>query len=455
MSALIALQLARQLENLAIIQLGDFILYTFYYWVMFVFMSALLGIYRLSFHISFERQLLLVGKVYLYSLLVSLASLYIINESAPPRGFTLTFIILLPIILIGGKRILCLMNKSLMKNGILMRNVLVYGESDEELKIVQRFKIFPELGYKVSGIIHKNGSFNTDKNIFSGSLIQHYNIIELPNILDRNEIDIVFISTAKIAKNGFEDLITVCRDKKVKLKSIYPESEQLIRKSKIIDLAGVTFYNPNYIVTPSRKLMKRSFDLIVSVLLLILLSPILILTSLVILLESGRPVLFKQKRALGKGIRLFIMYKFRTMYDKASLDKENLAESNDSDGILFKIKNDPRLTKVGKFIRVFSIDELPQLFNVIIGNMSLVGPRPLPVTDFDSSINIELHEVVKERGKTLPGMTGLWQISGRSDVGFKEMLLLDLYYIENQSLMFDLEILFETLPVVLFGKGAY
>ena len=342
-----------------------------------------------------------------------------------------------------------------MKKNILTRNVLIYGENDDELKIVKRFKNFPELGYKVKGVINGNGSSKMDKNIWSESSIQNYDIMELPDILEKNQIDIVFISTLKIAKNGFEGLIKTCRDTNIKLKSIYPESEKLIRKSKIVDLAGITFYNPIHNNKSFGKFIKRSFDLVGSVMLLLILSPILILTSLVILIESGRPVLFKQKRALGKGIRAFMMYKFRTMHCNAIQDKEKLGGSNNSDGLLFKIKDDPRLTKVGKIIRILSIDELPQLFNVLIGNMSLVGPRPLPEVDYDSSIPIELHEVVKDRGRVLPGMTGIWQISGRSDVGFREMILLDLYYLENQSFMFDLEILFETIPVVLFGKGAY
>ena len=455
LTALIALYFASLIEHFAIIELRDFFLYTSYYLVIFVFLSALIGLYRLSFHISFERQLFLLRRVYLYSLFIILASNYILRISNPPRGFTLVFFVILPLTLIGGKRFLCLINNRLMKNGNLIRNVLVYGENDEELKIVKRFKNFPELGYKVNGVITGNGSSKMDKNVWEESSIQNYTIIELPNILKKNKIDIVFISTSKIAKNGFEGLIKMCRETNDKLKSIYPESEKLIKKSKIVDLAGVTFYNPNNIVNPFGKFIKRSFDLLGSAMLLFLLSPILILTSIVILLETGRPVLFKQKRALGKGIRSFLMYKFRTMQNNASEHKEKLRGSNDSDGILFKIKDDPRLTRVGKFIRMFSIDELPQLLNVLIGNMSLVGPRPLPEKDFDSSIPIELHEVVKDRGKVLPGMTGIWQISGRSDVGFKEMILLDLYYLENQSFIFDLEILFETIPVVLFGKGAY
>jgi lipopolysaccharide/colanic/teichoic acid biosynthesis glycosyltransferase len=148
--------------------------------------------------------------------------------------------------------------------------------------------------------------------------------------------------------------------------------------------------------------------------------------------------------------------KFRSMIDNADQMKEELLEHNDSDGALFKMKNDPRTTRVGRIIRKLSIDELPQLFNVLKGDMSLVGPRPLPLLDFEKVDETdEFWETIQDRGAVKPGMTGLWQVSGRSDVKFREMILLDLYYVENHSLLFDLEIMFETIPVVLFGKGAY
>jgi lipopolysaccharide/colanic/teichoic acid biosynthesis glycosyltransferase len=120
------------------------------------------------------------------------------------------------------------------------------------------------------------------------------------------------------------------------------------------------------------------------------------------------------------------------------------------------MRDDPRITKVGRFIRRFSIDELPQLFNVFWGNMSLVGPRPLPIADFTRLKEEDsLGGYFRQRATAKPGMTGLWQVSGRSELGFREMVLLDLYYIENQSILFDIEILAQTIPVVLFGKGAY
>jgi len=144
------------------------------------------------------------------------------------------------------------------------------------------------------------------------------------------------------------------------------------------------------------------------------------------------------------------------MHNCADEQRETLLERNESSGALFKLRNDPRLTRVGKFIRRFSIDELPQLFNVLKGEMSLVGPRPLPVGDFALLRDGEhMGGYYRQRAKTKPGITGLWQISGRSDLGFRDMVLLDLYYIEKQSLLFDIEILAQTFPVVLFGTGAY
>jgi lipopolysaccharide/colanic/teichoic acid biosynthesis glycosyltransferase len=136
--------------------------------------------------------------------------------------------------------------------------------------------------------------------------------------------------------------------------------------------------------------------------------------------------------------------------------KQSLANRNESDGALFKMRDDPRMTRVGRIIRRLSIDELPQLFNVLKGDMSLVGPRPLPVNDFEKfNGTTELWMALKGRDSVKPGITDLWQICGRSNIGFNEMSPLDCYYIENQSLFLDLEILFATIPVVLFGKGAY
>jgi lipopolysaccharide/colanic/teichoic acid biosynthesis glycosyltransferase len=167
-------------------------------------------------------------------------------------------------------------------------------------------------------------------------------------------------------------------------------------------------------------------------------------------------VFFRQKRSLADNDEPFDFFKFRSMYHGADAEKEKLFHHNEASGALFKMRDDPRITTVGKYIRRYSIDELPQLFNVLLGDMSLVGPRPLPVSDYRRMKEEDsLGGYFRQRTLSKPGMTGLWQISGRSDIGFREMVLLDLYYIENQSILYDLEILAQTVPVVLFGKGAY
>ncbi|MBM4167112.1 MAG: sugar transferase [Ignavibacteria bacterium] len=225
----------------------------------------------------------------------------------------------------------------------------------------------------------------------------------------------------------------------------------------VYDIAGIPLFSGT---TVKKKIvsaiLKRMFDIVASLVLILLLSPLYIVTAIAIMVESGVPIIFKQKRAAIKDGTSFDFIKFRSMLKDADNLKESLFQFNESTGMLFKMKNDPRVTRVGKIIRKLSIDELPQLFNVLKGEMSLVGPRPLPVSDFNNfEEEPEFWDAIRGRDIVKPGITGLWQISGRSNIGFKEMVLLDLYYVENQSFLFDLEILFETIPVVLFGKGSY
>jgi lipopolysaccharide/colanic/teichoic acid biosynthesis glycosyltransferase len=198
------------------------------------------------------------------------------------------------------------------------------------------------------------------------------------------------------------------------------------------------------------------FDFLGALAGLILLSPLFLVVSLATKLESPGPVFFRQRRALCEDGATFEFLKFRSMYHGADQEKDQLFEKNESTGALFKLREDPRVTGVGRFIRRYSIDELPQLINVLRGDMSLVGPRPLPINDFRKMREEDhLGGYYRQRAQGKPGMTGLWQVSGRSEIGFRDMVLLDLYYIEHQSLLYDVEILAQTLPVVVFGKGAY
>ena len=199
----------------------------------------------------------------------------------------------------------------------------------------------------------------------------------------------------------------------------------------------------------TQRALKRVLDVAISLLAVVVLSPLFLVVALAIWLDSSGPILFSQKRVGADG-KVFTFYKFRSMYEGAERRQEELESLNEAEGPVFKIKNDPRVTLVGRFLRRWSLDELPQLVNVCKGEMSLVGPRPLPVRDFQ-----RMEEVYKRRLGAVPGMTGYWQISGRSNLSFEEMVKLDLYYIENWSLSFDVRIISKTLRVVLSHKGAY
>ena len=195
--------------------------------------------------------------------------------------------------------------------------------------------------------------------------------------------------------------------------------------------------------------LKRSFDLVVSTLLVIVFSPLLLAIAVAIKLESRGPMLYRSMRP-GIGGVPFACLKFRTMILDAEGRQCDLEEHNEASGALFKMRSDPRRTRVGRALRRFSLDELPQLVNVLRGQMSLVGPRPLPQRDFD-----RLEEWHLQRYQVMPGMTGLWQVSGRAELDFDDLVRLDFLYLERWSVFLDLTILVKTLPAVIWGRGAY
>ncbi len=195
--------------------------------------------------------------------------------------------------------------------------------------------------------------------------------------------------------------------------------------------------------------LKRSFDVAVSVLVLVLGLPLWLAIAAAIKLDSRGPVLFRDRR-VGLHEREFAMLKFRTMQHGAAERQVLLETANEAGGALFKIRDDPRVTRVGRALRRLSLDEVPQLLNVLRGEMSLVGPRPLPLRDFRL-----LEPWHRQRYLVLPGITGLWQVSGRSSLSFDDLVRLDFYYLENWSLWMDVSILAKTVPAVLAARGAY
>lgn len=197
------------------------------------------------------------------------------------------------------------------------------------------------------------------------------------------------------------------------------------------------------------RILKRAMDIVGSALGLIILSPILLITVIAIVIEDGSPAIFTQERN-GLNGKVFRMYKFRSMCKNAPEMHASLLEQNESDGPTFKMKDDPRITKVGKFIRKTSIDELPQLVNILKGDMSIVGPRPLPTYE-----TAQCNEYQNQRLLVKPGLTCYWQCSGRSDIPFDEWMEMDLRYVKEASLWVDIKMIFRTVWTVIRGEGAY
>lgn len=434
-----------------------YIVLTSFYGLVLIILGMLIGLYRATLHSNNQRMYFLASKAYVLSVLILLSVQYTFHIENIPQKFTLLFFLVLPFTFFLGRFTLSIINHFLEKKGYGVYHTLLVGYDNRFHKVLERFFEFPELGYRIKGILYKRELANSQSIKINGNDIPIYRMCELEDVVKKNNIARVFIPSFSYDEENFNKVVDICKKYQVKLKILSVEAEKLLRYANIYDIAGITLYSPerkkiDYI----KKVSKRFFDIIFSLILIIIFSPIFAIAALAIYLESGKPIFFTQKRASAVGSNVFDFIKFRSMIQNAEHLKESLLDKNETDGLLFKIKNDPRVTRVGRILRKFSIDELPQLFNVLRGDMSLVGPRPLPLSDFENlDATPEMLELMKIRSKVKPGITGLWQVSGRSNIGFNEMIWLDLYYVESYSLLFDLELLFATIPAVLFGKGAY
>jgi len=275
-------------------------------------------------------------------------------------------------------------------------------------------------------------------------------IDNLPQVLAENTIDQVVITLPWQYQRKIERLVTESEATGVRTR-VVPDLFQLsLGGVDVEDLNGIPLIGvKRSSLTGLNQVLKRGFDLTLASVGALLTAPLWGLIAVAIKLDSPGPVLFRQTR-VGRDGRTFTFYKFRSMRVGAEAELGALRSQNEADGPLFKIRDDPRVTRVGRIIRRTSLDEMPQVINVLRGEMSLVGPRP-PIPE-----EVELYrEWHRRRLAIQPGMTGLWQVSGRSDLSFDEMVLLDIYYDENWSLPQDLMILLRTIPQVFFGDGAY
>ena len=273
---------------------------------------------------------------------------------------------------------------------------------------------------------------------------------DLPGILDRLHPDELIVSGVDLGDEAFLDLVEQAHRFGVKVRIAPTTTDLLTQRAEYVPGQGVPLFELRPPVFAGLDwTIKRTFDIVVSALIVAAAAPAWALIALAVKLDSPGPVFYRDRR-VGLGEREFGMFKFRSMYVDAGARQAGLESSNEASGPLFKIKDDPRVTRVGRFMRRYSIDELPQVLNVVRGEMSLVGPRPLPLRDY-----VQLADWHRKRYLVLPGMTGLWQVSGRIELTFDDLVRLDFYYLENWSIWLDISILAKTLPAVVQRRGAY
>ena len=268
--------------------------------------------------------------------------------------------------------------------------------------------------------------------------------------LREHRIDEVIIADPDFPQDRAVDLVDRCHQSGVRVRIAPSTMEILVHRAEFVPGQSVPLFELKPPVFEGFDyLLKRTFDVVGATLLLIVLSPLLLAAALAVRLTSRGPILYHSIRP-GIGGKPFACFKFRTMYHGADRRQAELEALNEAGGAIFKIRNDPRVTPVGRWLRRYSIDELPQLMNVLRGEMSLVGPRPLPERDYE-----RLEDWHKKRYLVMPGITGLWQVSGRSDLDFDDLVRLDFLYLERWSVFLDLTILLKTIPAVLSRRGAF
>ncbi|WP_420628975.1 sugar transferase [Candidatus Leptofilum sp.] len=353
------------------------------------------------------------------------------------------------VVLIGVARLLRrFVLGALYQRGILADRVLVIGSGEVGRSLIRTLLARSDLGYKAVGYLHDGESEN---NIGLGRIPNLGTFADLQNTLaERPHLHTIFIALPGEMHQQISQLLRLCQQHGVRAQ-VVPDLLQLsMNRVEFNNMAGIPTLGVRDVgITRVQQLTKRLLDLGIILLGGIPALLVMCLISLAIKLDSPGPVIYKAMR-VGKNGRPFPMYKFRSMEVNAEQRKAELKQFNQADGPIFKMKDDPRMTRVGRFIRRLSLDELPQIYNVLLGQMSLVGPRP-PLAEEVAAYK-PWH---KQRLSVIGGITGLWQVSGRSDLTFDELCLLDIYYIENWSLALDIRILLQTIPHSLFGRGAY
>lgn len=424
---------------------------------MLILMMGWVGIF--DYYIRYKSDRLVALNTQLKNLLKATTAssfwLMVVSAVFSVKSFNilniLMFFVVVSILGVMSRFALRVLLLSARRSGYNYRFLLVVGTNQRARQIAAKIEDKPELGYKIVGFVAETQEtleqWERDDN---GSWKSAGLLSNLRSILTRERVDEIVVCLPMDAR--FSDITMIvqhARDLGIVVRLMPDFADGTLLRNLHIEE-----FEDEYVVTLFREqmlaqlLMKRVLDTALSIMVLLMLAPLMLMVALLIKLTSPGPIFFVQNR-VGMNQRQFRLYKFRSMVADAEARKLELQHLNERDGPAFKIENDPRTTRIGRFIRKTSIDELPQLFNVLSGEMSLVGPRP-PLPD-----EVKRYEwLFRKRLSVKPGITCIWQISGRNNVSFDRWMEMDHEYVENWSLLLDLKILFMTVPAVLFSRGA-
>lgn len=382
-----------------------------------------------------------------FTTLASGAFIYLFKLRFVNRLFFTIFLMMSLIFILVEKIAIFSIMHSIRKKGYNFKRILIVGTGRRAAYFINKIQSHPEWGFKIIGAIDDEPGRGIEK-------VEDVEVIgslkDIPEILNKYAIDNVVFVVPRLRLHYMENAIYACETQGVKATiavDLFNLKIARARQTQLEDIPLLAFETT--VARESQLFVKRAMDIVISGLAIVVSSPFLLVVAILIKLTSSGPVIFKQERVSLNG-RKFLLYKFRTMYKDAPEKQSELEALNEIEGPVFKIKKDPRITSVGRILRKFSIDELPQLFNIFAGHMSLVGPRPLPVYEV-----VRFKPWQRRRLSMRPGLTCLWQIDGRSKVDFDKWMNLDLEYLDNWSLGLDFKIMAKTIPVVLFGIGAY
>ncbi len=410
-----------------------------------------------NFYESFRRQtfykifLKIVKAVFAGFLLIILIC-YLLKVQDFSRIMMGIFVILTGVLLIVSKGIIFHVLVTYRKRGFNFRNILLIGSRERAREMIRAVMQNPGAGYRLLGCLEVDGSLvgsAVDHGVMVIGTLADFRTIILNSIVD----EVVFAMPLQKIKDVREHIafaeevgvsIRILPDWQIQ-KIMYQPETASVYLEQFIGMPTIGLSS-----TPQKGtelLIKAFIDYVAAVVGVVVLSPVFLFIALFIKLDSRGPIFFKQERC-GVNGRRFTLYKFRTMVVDAEKMREELADANEMDGPVFKIKDDPRITLIGKFLRKTSLDELPQLINILKGEMSVVGPRP-PLPS-----EVEKYKPWQRRRLSMkPGLTCIWQVSGRNGVDFEKWMRMDLEYIDNWSLLLDMKLIFSTIKVVLYGTG--